>query len=104
MSKAIILSAFLFLLAMPGPVAAQEAKPVQLSQQAQQTLQRLNSFDTLPMTQWKYHLGDIPNGEDPGLDDSSWQTITPPHPGLPTEAIWFRSEITIPKQINGCDL
>jgi len=77
---------------------------VELSAKAQQTLARLESFRTLDAGQWKYHLGDIPNGEDPRLEDSSWQTISAPHPGLPADAIWFRREILIPKELNGYDL
>lgn len=83
---------------------AQDATPVQLSAPAQRTLARLNSFEELNIAQWKYHLGDIPNGQDPDLDDSSWQTITPPHRGLPTEAIWLRREIVVPAQLHGYDL
>lgn len=83
---------------------AQEAKPVALSPQAQKTLARLANFEELPLGAWRYHLGDIPNGEDPNLNDSKWETVTPIKPGLPTEAIWFRQEIVVPKQLNGYDL
>ncbi|MES2393868.1 MAG: glycoside hydrolase family 38 C-terminal domain-containing protein, partial [Acidobacteriota bacterium] len=65
---------------------------------------RLSSFETIDLKDWRYHLGDIPNGEDPALDDSSWQTVTPIKKDLPTEAVWFRREIVVPKQLNGYDL
>ena len=98
------LASLLLTFAVSGLAFAQDAKPIQLSEKAQQTLARLDSFGTLDAGQWRVHPGDIPNGEDPQLDDSNWQMITPPHPGLPTDAIWFRREIVIPKQLNGYDL
>jgi alpha-mannosidase len=91
-------------LIIPAFLRSQDAKPVEFSAKAQQTLARLDSFGTLEVGPWKYHSGDIPNGEDPRLDDSSWKTMTAPHPGLPTEAIWLRREIEIPKELNGYDL
>ena len=33
------------------------------------------SFDT----NWQFHLGDVPNGQLPGLDDSGWRTLNLPH-------------------------
>ena len=91
------------LLALGNLAHAQQTTQVELSAQAQQTLARLNSFDSLELKDWRYHLGDIPNGEDPNLDDRSWQTIAP-QGGLPTEAIWFRQEVSVPKQLHGYDL
>lgn len=104
MKTARLWAVLFFLPAISSLAVTQGAKPVQLSEKAQQTLARLNSFGALPVTLWKYHLGDIPNAEDPRLDDAAWQTLTPPHPGLPVEAIWFRSEITVPQQLSGYDL
>jgi beta-galactosidase len=28
---------------------------------------------------WQFHLGDIPNGQEPGLDDSQWRVLDLPH-------------------------
>ncbi|MDR3752596.1 MAG: glycoside hydrolase family 38 C-terminal domain-containing protein [Terracidiphilus sp.] len=95
-----LLLAFAFSVSTP----AQDAKPIQFSERAQQTLARLDSFGTLDAGPWKYHPGDMPNGEDPQLDDSNWQTVTAPHPGLSSDAIWLRREIVIPKELNGYDL
>ena len=97
-------ASFLLTVAVSVSTFAQDVKPIPLSEKAQQTLLRLDGFTTLDAGQWRVHLGDIPNGEDPRLDDSNWQTITPPHPGLPTDAIWFRREIVVPKELNGYDL
>ncbi|MGH9584596.1 MAG: glycoside hydrolase family 38 C-terminal domain-containing protein [Bryobacteraceae bacterium] len=64
----------------------------------------MDSFGTLDVRQWRYHLGNVPNVEDPNLDDSSWPTITAPRGGLPAEAVWFRREIAVPRTLNGYDL
>jgi alpha-mannosidase len=82
---------------------APQPKPVALSGNAQQALNRLDSFQTLDAKQWRYHIGNIPNGQDPTLDDSSWQLITR-RGGLPAEAVWFRREIVVPKTLNGYSL
>jgi beta-galactosidase len=65
--------------------------------------------------EWKFHLGDIPNGQEPTLDDSNWQTINLPHdwsiegefseshpasPGggaLPGGIGWYRKTFTMPE-------
>ncbi|MGH9654539.1 MAG: alpha-mannosidase, partial [Bryobacteraceae bacterium] len=88
----------------PAQRRRQRPKPPQLSAKAESALARLNSFGELPSKQWRYHIGNIPNGEDPSLDDSSWPTIEPPRRGLPAEAIWFRKEVVVPKALNGYDL
>ena len=94
---------FPLLLSISQLVSAQQAKSVQLSEKAQRTLVRLNSFQELDVKQWRYHLGDLPNGEDPNLDDSAWQTIAP-RGGLPAEAVWFRREIVVPQTLGGYGL
>ncbi len=30
-------------------------------------------------TGWRYHLGDIKDGQAPGLDDSAWEVVSTPH-------------------------
>ena len=67
------------------------------------TLDRLATFSTLQAPSWRYHLGDLPHGEDPALNDSGWQTVTSPAT-LPEDAMWFRTSIEIPKTLNGYDL
>ncbi|MCX7798067.1 MAG: DUF4982 domain-containing protein [Melioribacter sp.] len=64
---------------------------------------------------WKFYLGDIPNGNDPSLKDESWRTLNLPHdwsiegefskdhpatPGggaLPGGIGWYRKSFFVPK-------
>ncbi len=64
------------------------------------TLELLNS---LPVGEWHFHAGDIPHGESPTLDDSSWQLVAP-RSKAPTDAVWYRRTIEVPKTLNGYDL
>ncbi len=36
---------------------------------------RLKELTQLPAEEWRYHVGDLPHGEDVGLDDSSWSVV-----------------------------
>jgi alpha-mannosidase len=64
------------------------------------TLELLNS---LPPGEWRFHSGDIPHAESPTLDDSSWQLVAP-RSKAPTDAVWYRRTIEVPKTLNGYDL
>ena len=48
-------------------------------------------------------MGDVAHGEAPGLDDSGWQTVTEKS-HEPTDAVWCRRWIEVPKTLNGYDL
>ena len=74
-----------------------------LSPQSQKVIERLSSFDKLTAEQWRYHAGDLPHGEALNLDDSSWP-IVKPGSEAPNEAVWYRSEVEVPKTLNGYDL
>jgi alpha-mannosidase len=64
------------------------------------TLEMLNS---LPVGEWRFHAGDVPHGESPSLDDSSWP-LAKPRSKAPTDAVWYRRVIEVPKTLNGYDL
>ena len=64
---------------------------------------RLLSLRELPGGAWKYHVGDLPHGEDANLDDSGWPTLTM-GAHAPNEAVWFRQTIEVPATLNGYDL
>jgi alpha-mannosidase len=64
------------------------------------TLEMLNS---LPVGEWRFHAGDVPHGESPSLDDSSW-TLVKPRAKAPKDAVWYRRVIEVPKTLNGYDL
>ena len=69
----------------------------------QQVIHRLGELNTLPSGAWRFHAGDVPHGEDPSLDDSSWQVVKPGFVG-PYEAAWFRQWVEVPKTLDGYDL
>ena len=46
-----------------------------LSPDSRVVVERLGGLNRLPAKEWRYHAGDIPHGESPDLDDSSWQLI-----------------------------
>ena len=70
---------------------------------SQKVLDTLGSLSTLPSPAWRYHTGDLPHGESPTLDDSSWPTTTAPST-LPTDALWMRATLEVPKTLHGYDL
>ena len=70
---------------------------------AQQVLERLSALSTLPGGEWRAHAGNLPHGEAVDLDDSSWQSVTPGSK-VPTDAVWYRRWIEVPKTLNGYDL
>ena len=67
---------------------------------------------------WRFHLGDVDGGQDPGLDDSRWRLLDLPHdwsiegefseknpatPGggaLPGGVGWYRKTFTLPPDVN----
>jgi alpha-mannosidase len=74
-----------------------------LSPTALATLHTLETLNALPAGEWRFHTGDIPHGESPTLDDSSWPLVKP-HTTAPKEAVWYRREIEVPKTLNGYDI
>ncbi len=68
-------------------------------------------------TDWSFHLGDVPGGEAPGLDDQLWQRVTLPHDWsvkqhlspslasatgyLPGGIGWYRKKTTISREQQG---
>ena len=87
---------------------AQSAKRVaeithDLSPESQKVIERLSSFDSLPAEQWKYHSGDLAHGELSSLDDSNWALVKRGSTA-PTDAVWYRRVVEVPKALNGYDL
>ncbi|MGA7226142.1 MAG: glycoside hydrolase family 38 C-terminal domain-containing protein [Candidatus Acidiferrales bacterium] len=74
-----------------------------LSVPAQTTVKELSSLVSLPADDWRFHAGDVAHGEYTDLDDTSWQTVKK-DTHSPTEAVWYRRWIEIPKTLNGYDL
>jgi alpha-mannosidase len=86
---------------------AQSFTPVRelknLSPEAIAKLHTLESLNALPAEQWRFHAGDLPHGESVSLDDSSW-TVAQKGQSAPKEAVWYRSEIVVPKTLRGYDI
>ncbi|WP_089841466.1 glycoside hydrolase family 38 C-terminal domain-containing protein [Granulicella pectinivorans] len=86
---------------------AQSFTPVReqknLSPAAIAKLHTLETLNALPAGKWRFHAGDIPHGEAPTLDDSSWPLVEP-RSKAPFDAVWYRREITVPKTLNGYDI
>jgi alpha-mannosidase len=101
-----VILAFAFSLRFPAQ--AQSARQVAeitntLSPESQKVIALLSSLDSLPAEQWRYHSGDLAHGESPSLDDSSWPLMKP-GTAAPTEAVWYRRVVEVPKTLNGYDL
>ena len=80
-------------LAACGPLAAQA--------RYQPVLDRLAAVSGEAVTGWKTHA-ELPHGEDPGLDDSSWTPVTlGGRGGAAAGGEWYRATITIPAQLAG---
>jgi alpha-mannosidase len=75
-----------------------------LSPEAQAKLERLSSLSKgLADGPWKYHAGDVPHGEDPALDDSSWKAGSGTYE-TPDGSVWFRRTFVMPATLEGYDL
>jgi alpha-mannosidase len=85
--------------------AALSAQPnTPRSQPYAATLSRLEAMTTLPLTQWRSHA-DMPHGEDPALDDSTWTSAAlAAGRGGGTGASWYRTTVEIPPAAGGRDL
>lgn len=80
-----------------------ESPEKRLPQAERDTIERLGTLSHLPAGIWHYHTGDVAHGEDPSLDDSNWP-VAKPNSVFPTEALWFREWVQVPKTLNGYDL
>jgi alpha-mannosidase len=84
--------------------SAQAPDPLaNLSPTARHTIQQLASLNSLPADDWKFHSGDIAHAEAPDLDDAAWQNVSAKS-HAPTDAVWYRRWIEVPRTLNGYDL
>ena len=92
---------------MPTLLPAQSFTPVRelknLSPAAIAKLHTLETLTELPAGQWRLHVGDVPHGESPTLDDSSWPLVAPGSKA-PKDAVWYRRTIEVPQTLNGYDI
>lgn len=91
-------------LPLAGTANAQAPDPRSaLSPAARQTIQQLGLLNSIPAADWKFHAGDVAHAESPDLDDSGWPTVSA-RSHAPTDAVWYRRWIEIPKTLKGYDL
>jgi alpha-mannosidase len=95
----------LFLAAHAEAQSAEDAAKIvaNLPSGSQTVIARLSALHELPDGTWKMHSGDLAHGEAVGLDDNSWQAITP-RSEAPNDAVWFRQTYTVPDTLSGYDL
>lgn len=75
-----------------------------LSPQAQGTIEYLKQFAPASIKGWKYHAGDVADGQSTTLDDSSWESVQSSFPTPPHDILWLRKSIQIPSSIAGYSL
>jgi len=74
-----------------------------LAPHTREVVERLGRLRSLEAGSWKHRDGDLPHGEEPNLDDSSWQAtdrLNKASKGV----IWFRRWFEMPKDLDGYDL
>src|SRR5271170_647976 len=67
------------------------------------TVGTLRGLMNLPAEEWRFHVGDVARGEATDLDDSSWE-IKKGGTQAPSDSVWYRRWIEVPKDLNGYDL
>lgn len=98
---------YFFLLLGTWALALQVVAQIQPAKAANSAIDAVTSqlqlLTHLAADEWRYHVGDLPHGEDVGLDDSGWTTINN-RSQAPEEAVWYRRWIVVPPTLNGYDL
>jgi len=63
---------------------------------------RLSRVSGIDVGNWRYKIGDVPNGQDPALDDSSWQFNAQSSFTWGSQPLcWLRTRIVIPEKVDG---
>lgn len=69
---------------------------------------RLEAMAVLPIHNWRFHDADIPHGEDPSLNDSSWQAVdldySAQRGNSGPERGWHRATVEVPSNVGGKDI
>ena len=84
-------------------VAAQDQQAPPANPTIDAVTSQLRALTQLPADDWRYNAGDLPHGEDVGLDDSGW-TVVKNGSQAPEGAVWYRRRIAVPPTLNGYDL
>jgi alpha-mannosidase len=76
-----------------------------LTETVSQKLDDLRQVLGLPLSDWRWKVGDFPQAAAPGFDDSSWTMGSPEIEWRPENSVaWFRKEIVIPDKVAGFDV
>jgi alpha-mannosidase len=75
-----------------------------LSVQSQAVIHVLSQLNSIPIVDWRFHIGDLAHGESVNLNDSSWQLIHAPYQTTTNDIVWLRTWIEVPKNLHGYDL
>ena len=75
-----------------------------LSVKAQATIDHLSKLESIPVNDWRFHVGALPHGEAVDVDDSSWRPIHAPFQSDTKDTVWFRTWVVVPKAVGGYDL
>ncbi|MBI3403969.1 MAG: alpha-mannosidase, partial [Acidobacteria bacterium] len=95
-SSAILIASFLAQSSFAQPQSPQT--PFRKS-----VLDQLAKLTQFPESEWRFHTGDVSNGESASLDDSTWQSVKVGHRWNSGTA-WFRRVLEIPRTVNGYDI
>lgn len=95
--------AILFLTFLCSSGSAQTGPTLLQDPASKAKLEALGSLSKFADEGWRFHEGDIPNGEDPRLDDRSWTPVAPNF-AWTTGTVWFRRTLEVPKTFHGYDL
>lgn len=74
-----------------------------LSPEAQAVMQKLIDIEKFSVTDFIYHVGDVPDGTAVDLNDASWSKGQAPLE-LPDDIVWVRVWVKVPKSLDGYDL
>jgi alpha-mannosidase len=75
-----------------------------LSPPARQVIEALSQLNSIPVRDWRFHMGDLAHGEAVDLNDYSWPVIQTPYQSTTNDIVWARTWIEIPRDLHGYDL
>src|SRR5579863_1217237 len=81
---------------------AQAQTPASLSDPYKPLVDRLQAITSIPLDDWRIHAADLPHGENPAQDFSSWQT-TKVHQDWEGSR-WLTRTFKVPAQLSGYNL
>jgi alpha-mannosidase len=75
-----------------------------LSTTSQAKVERLAELGSIPIKNWRLHVGDLAHGEAIDLDDSAWPSVQTPYQTDIRDVVWLRTRIQVPDNLHGYDL